>query len=70
MAEWTEFMKSAVRPFIIVWGAVVYGICIIKGIHVPDPLAGLVAAIVVEYFGERAVYRLKGGSGNGGAKEP
>ncbi len=68
MEAWTEFIKSAVRPFIIVWGAVLYGVCIIKGIAVPDLLGGMVAAVIIEYFGERAVFRFKENAGNGGAK--
>ena len=68
MKEWIEFIKAIIRPFIIVWGAVLYGVCIIKGIEVPDLLAGLVAAVIIEYFGERAVFRFKENSGNGGAK--
>jgi hypothetical protein len=59
MKEWIEFIKAAVRPFIIVWGAVLYGVCVIKAIEVPDLLAGLLAAVILEYFGERAVYRFK-----------
>jgi hypothetical protein len=69
MALWIELVKSAVRPFLIAWGSVLYGICIIKGIAVPDLLAGLVAAFVVEYFGERAVMRFKENSGNGEGKQ-
>jgi hypothetical protein len=65
MAAWTDFIKTAVRPFIIVWGAVLYGVCILKGIAVPDLLAGLVAAIIIEYFGERAVFRFRENAGNG-----
>ena len=68
MEAWIEFIKSAVRPFIIVWGSILYGVCVIKGIEVPELLAGLVAAVIIEYFGERAVFRFKENSGNGGAK--
>ncbi len=59
MEEWTEFIKAMVRPFIIVWGFTVYGVCIIEEIEVPALLAGLVAAVIIEYFGERAILRLK-----------
>jgi hypothetical protein len=68
MAEWVELIRSAVRPFIIVWGAVLYGICLIKGIPVPDLLGGLVAAFVIEYFGERAVIRFKENTSAGSTK--
>ncbi len=59
MEEWTEFIKAMIRPFIIIWGFIVYGVCVIKGIEVPALLAGLVAAVIIEYFGERAILRLK-----------
>ena len=68
MEAWIEFIKSAVRPFIIVWGSILYGVCVIKGIEVPDLLAGLVAAVIIEYFGERAVFRFRENSGNGDVK--
>jgi len=64
MQSWIDLIKSLVRPLIITWGFTVYGICIIKGISVPDLLAGLVAAVIVEYFGERAILRLKGSTGD------
>ena len=63
MSAWIDLIKAAVRPFLIVWGAVLYGICLIKGIAVPEVLAGLIAAVVLEYFGERAVMRFKENSG-------
>ena len=59
MEKQTKFIKSLVRPFLIVWGTVVYGICVLKGVEVPAPLTGLVSAIIIEYFGERAILRLK-----------
>lgn len=62
----TEFIKSLVRPFIIVWGLVVYSVCIMRGIAVPDMVTFLLAAIVIEYFGERAFIRFKE-SGRGGS---
>ena len=68
MNEWIEFIKAVIRPFIIVWGAVLYGVCIVKGIEVPDLLAGLVAAVIIEYFGERAVFRFKENAAGGGTK--
>jgi hypothetical protein len=68
MTQWIEFIRSAVRPFIIVWSAVLYGVCLIKGIPVPDLLGGLVAAIIIEYFGERAVLRFKENISGGDTK--
>ena len=48
-----------VRPFIIIWVFMVYGICVMTKVEVPDLLAFLISAIIVEYFGERAIKRLK-----------
>jgi hypothetical protein len=64
-----EFIKAIIRPFIIFWGFIIYGVCIIAGIEVPVLLAGLIAAVIIEYFGERAIFRFRENSGNGGAKE-
>jgi hypothetical protein len=60
MKEWSEFIRSIIRPAIIIWGLVVYGICVIKGIEVPPVLTWLISAVTIAYFGERAVMRLKG----------
>lgn len=60
MQSWIELVKAIVRPFIIVWGCIIYGVCLVTGIEVPDLLAGLVVAVIMEYFGERAAIRLKG----------
>jgi hypothetical protein len=68
MEAWIELIKSVVRPFIIIWGSILYSVCLIRGIEVPDLLAGLVAAVIIEYFGERAVFRFKENSQNGDAK--
>lgn len=57
--ELAEMFKSLVRPFIIVAGFTVYGICIVTEVEVPALLAGLVSAVIIEYFGERAIKRLK-----------
>ena len=57
--DWAEFIKSIVRPFIIIWGFMVYGICVMTQVEVPDLLAYLVAAVILEYFGERAIKRLR-----------
>ena len=59
MQDWTEFVKSLVRPFIIIWGLIVYGICITRGVEVPSPLTFLFSAVIAEYFGERAILRFK-----------
>ena len=59
MKERVEFIKATVRPFIIVWGFIVYGICVVRGVEVPILLAGLVSVAIIEYFGERAVKRFK-----------
>ena len=60
MEEWTEFIKAIIRPFIIIWGFMVYGICIMSGVEVPYLLSGLVSVVILEYFGERAILRFKG----------
>ncbi len=57
--DWETVIKSAVRPFVIGWGFVIYGVLLIKGAEVPPPLAYLVAAVIIEYCGERAIKRLK-----------
>jgi len=59
MKEWVEFIKAIIRPFIIIWGFMVYGICVMTEVEVPTLLAGLVSVVVIEYFGERAVKRFK-----------
>lgn len=57
--EFHEAVKVLVRPFIIGWGFIVYGVCVMAQIEVPTLLAGLVSAVIIEYFGERAVKRFK-----------
>jgi hypothetical protein len=59
MKDYVELIKSLVRPFIIFWGFIIYGVCIMTGREIPTLLAGLITAIVVEYFSERAIIRLK-----------
>jgi len=59
MQDWLEFIKGIVRPFIIIWGFIIYGICIMSGAEVPGLLTYLLSAIVIEYFGERAIKRFK-----------
>ena len=59
MKDWLEFIKSTVRPFIIIWGFVVYGVCVMIEVEVPYLLSGLVSVVILEYFGERAIKRFK-----------
>lgn len=59
MKDWGEFIRSIVRPFIIIWGFIVYGVCVMSEVEVPALLAGLISAVIIEYFGERAVRRFK-----------
>ncbi|MCD6453567.1 MAG: hypothetical protein J7K77_04710 [Dehalococcoidales bacterium] len=57
--ERITFVKSIVRPFIIVWGCIIYGFCVMKGVVIPQPLSWLISAVIIEYFGERAIKRFK-----------
>jgi len=59
MKDWTEFIKSLIRPFIIIWGFIVYGVCLMTEVEVPALLAGLVSVVIIEYFGERAILRFR-----------
>jgi len=59
MKDLAQLIKSLIRPFIIVWGFTVYGICIMTGVEVPSLLAGLVSVVIIEYFGERAIKRFR-----------
>ena len=59
MKDWIDLIRSLVRPFIIIWGFIVYGVCIMVGVEIPQMLTCLVTAVIVEYFGERAVKRFK-----------
>ena len=59
MKDWIEFIKAITRPFIIVWGFIVYGVCVMAEIEVPDLLVGLVSVVIIEYFGERALLRFR-----------
>ena len=60
MKDWTELIKSLIRPFIIIWGFIIYGVCVMTEVEVPALLAGLVSVVIIEYFGERAILRFKG----------
>ncbi len=59
MKDWIELIRSTVRPFIIIWGFMVYGICVMTEAEVPALLVGLVSVVIIEYFGERAIKRFK-----------
>ena len=59
MKEYSEFIKSITRPFIIIWGFIVYGICVMTEVEVPALLALLISVAIVEYFGERAIKRFR-----------
>ncbi len=59
MKDWIDLIRSLVRPFIIIWGFIVYGVCVMIGVEIPQLLTYLVAAVIIEYFGERAVKRFK-----------
>jgi len=59
MKDWIELVKAIIRPFIIVWGFLVYGVCIMTEVEVPALLAGLITAVVIEYFGERAIKKFR-----------
>lgn len=59
MDKWIDLIKAIIRPFIIIWGFLVYGVCVMSEIEVPALLAGLVSAVIIEYFGERAIKRLR-----------
>jgi len=54
-----EFIKALIRPFIIVWGLSTYTACLFNSVEMPELLTWLVGIIVLEYFGERAIKRLK-----------
>ena len=59
MQDRSEFIKSLIRPFIITWGFIIYGVCIMKGVEVPTLLSALVATVIIEYFGERTILRFR-----------
>jgi len=59
MKDKIDFIKSLIRPFIIIWGFLVYGICIINEVDVPQLLSALITAVIIEYFGERAILRFR-----------
>jgi hypothetical protein len=59
MEDLAQFIKSLIRPFIIVWGFTLYSVCILTNMEVPPLLAGLVSVVIIEYFGERAIKRFR-----------
>ena len=59
MQDIIDGIRSLVRPFIVTWGFIIYSVCILTHTDVPLLLQGLVSAIIVSYFGERSIKRLK-----------
>lgn len=59
MNNWVELVKALVRPFLIVWGWVIWGICIALGEEIPVLFTGTLTAITLEYIGERVKKRFK-----------
>jgi len=59
MKDWIDFIKAIIRPFIIIWGFIIYGVCVTRGVEVPPLLASLLSAVIIEYFGERAIFRFR-----------
>ena len=55
----TSFVKSLVRPILIVWTWILVGIMWFNQIEIPPLLLGVATTIVVEYFGERAIKRIR-----------
>ena len=56
----TEYIKSIVRPFLIISSWIAILIMYLEGMEVPIELQGIAGAIVIEYFTERAIKRFKG----------
>lgn len=57
--EIADMFKSLVRPFLIVSGWITWLSMIATQADTPEVLTGIVAAITLEYFGERAYKRFK-----------
>ena len=57
--EFHEAVRVLVRPFIVVWGFLVYGVCVMAEIPVPPLLAWLISVVIGVYFGERAFKRFR-----------
>ena len=55
----TNFIKSIVRPYLIIYSWTLVGFMWWNQMEIPPLLLGVATTIVVEYFGERAIKRLK-----------
>lgn len=60
MTKTTDFIKSIVRPVLIIWGFIVAGVVIMGGGEIPVLWLSLIGAFGAEYGIERAVKRFKG----------
>ena len=65
----SNFIKALVRPFLIIYFAAIVGMMWFNQTEIPPLLAGIVSAITLEYFGERAFKRIKEVKGNSQEKE-
>lgn len=54
-----EFIKGIIRPLIVVWGLGVFTACVFTPFELPVIIEGLIGAVTVEYFGERAIKRIR-----------
>ena len=59
MDKATEFLKSVVRPLLIIWGFLVAGIILMQGGELPIEWLAIIGALAGEYGVERAILRLK-----------
>ena len=59
MSEKLEFIKGIVRPSIVWCSFSLLTYCVILGTPIHDIVRWVIIAIVGEYFGERAVKRLR-----------
>jgi len=59
MDKAVELIKSLIRPFLVVWGWIIYGVCVWNEIEVPAYLLAILGAVTAEYTGERIVKRIK-----------
>ena len=53
-----EYIKALIRPLLITWGVTFYTVCVLKEIIIPQTIEIIILAIIIEYFGERAIKRL------------
>lgn len=59
MVSELEFWKGMVRPYLIIFSWTLIGIMWLLQLSVPALLQGVATGIVIEYFGERALKRIK-----------